>query len=131
MIHGLLADLLVAVHLLFVAFVVGGQACIVAGAVRRWRWIRNAWFRLAHLGAIVFVALEAVAGSICPLTRWEWALRARAGQAVEDDISFVGRLLRAVIYYELPPVAFTVAYVAFALLVLATLFIVPPRFRRA
>ena len=129
MIYALLADLLVAVHLGFIAFVIGGQLVILIGAARRWGWIRNRWFRVGHLLAIVFVALEAVMGMICPLTEWEYQLRRRAGQIVEQDISFVGRLVREILFYEFPAWAFTTAYISFALLVLATLAFVPPQWR--
>lgn len=131
MIYAVLADLLVAIHVGFIAFVIGGQLVILIGALLHWRWIRNRWFRLAHLLAIVFVALEAVFGMICPLTRWEYQLRSRAGQIIEDDISFIGRVAREILFYELPTWMFTTAYVSFALLVLVTLVLVPPQWRRS
>ncbi|MGH8640305.1 MAG: DUF2784 family protein, partial [Burkholderiales bacterium] len=46
-----LADLILIVHFLFVAFVVGGLALIWIGAAAGWEWVRNFWFRVAHLGA--------------------------------------------------------------------------------
>jgi hypothetical protein len=124
--YALLADLIVVVHLIVVTFVVGGLLVILVGATRRWAWVCNPCFRIAHLATIVLVALQATLGVACPLTSWEYALRHRAGQLVETDISFVGRLVRGVIFYEAPPWAFTVCYVLFALLVIAALFIVPP-----
>ena len=127
MVYALLADLLVFVHLLLVGFVIGGQIAIVVGAVRKWNWIRNPVFRLGHTAAIVLIAANAVAGILCPLTEWEYALRDRAGQVVETDISFMGRLVRGVLFYELPTWVFTLAYVLFALVVIATLIFVPPR----
>lgn len=127
--YALLADLLVFLHLLVVAFIVSGQVLIVVGALRRWRWIRHPVFRLAHVAAIVVVAGQAVTGVACPLTEWEYELRLRAGQTVETDISFVGRLVHAIIFYEAPPWAFTITYVLFALLVIGTLVLVPPRWR--
>ncbi len=129
MIYALLADLLAGIHLAFIAFVVGGQLAVLIGAALRWQWIRNRWFRVGHLLAIVFVALEAVVGMICPLTDWEYQLRMSAGQIVEEDISFVGRLVREILFYEFPTWAFTTAYVSFALVVLATLVLVPPQWR--
>ena len=102
MAYALPADLIVFVHLAFIVFVVGGELLVIVGAPLRWAWIRNRIFRCAHLLAIVFVAVNAVLGILCPLTIWEAQLRQRAGQASEEDISFVGRLLRDVIYYELP-----------------------------
>lgn len=131
MIYALFADLLAALHLGFIAFVVGGQLAILIGAALRWQWIRNRWFRVAHLLSIVFVALEAVIGMICPLTEWEYLLRRRAGQIVEEDISFVGRLVREVLFYELPTWVFTTAYISFALVVVVTLVFVPPQWRRS
>jgi len=128
--YALLADLLVLVHLLIVCFVIGGLVAIAVGAVRRWDWVRHPVFRLSHVAAIVVVAANAVAGVLCPLTEWEYALRERAGQIVESDISFMGRLVRDVLFYEAPPWAFTAAYVLFALVVIATLILVPPRWRR-
>ena len=130
MAYALFADLLAALHLGFIAFIVGGQSAVLIGAVLHWHWIRNRWFRVGHLLAIVFVALEAVVGMICPLTEWEYSLRLKAGQIVEEDISFVGRLVREILFYEFPTWVFATAYVSFALLVLATLVFVPPEWRR-
>ncbi len=128
--YALLADVIVVVHLLFIVFVVGGEAAVLVGARLRWRWVRNPVFRSLHVLAIVIVAVDAVAGVLCPLTEWEHAMREKAGQQVEHDISFVGRLVRGVIYYELPAWVFATIYVLFAGLVIATLLLVPPRWRR-
>ena len=124
--YGFLADVIVAIHVVYMAFVVFGQIAIMAGAVLKWEWIRNPWFRIGHLLAIVIVALEALFGVACPLTTWEYDLRMAAGQPV-SGASFVGRLLHNVLFYDLPPWAFTICYVSFALLVLVTLWWAPPR----
>jgi hypothetical protein len=124
--YGFLADVIVAIHVVYMAFVVFGQIAIMAGALLKWGWIRNPWFRLTHLLAILIVALEALFGIACPLTTWEYDLRMAAGQPVSGD-SFVGRLLHNVLFYHLPPWVFTTCYVSFALLVLVTLLWAPPR----
>jgi hypothetical protein len=123
--YGLAADLIVAAHVAYVAFVTLGLVCIVVGGWRGWRWVRNRWFRLAHMLAIGTVAVEALAGWPCPLTEWERDLRIAGGQPVSGD-TFIGRLLHGLIFYDLPPAAFTAAYVSFAFLVLLTLIVVPP-----
>jgi hypothetical protein len=125
--NSLLADLILAVHFAFVAFVVGGYAAILAGATFGWRWIRNRTFRFAHLAAIGFVALEAVIGMACPLTVWEDALRRTGPEAP----SFIARWLSRLLYYDFPPWVFTVAYVTFAIAVTFTLWLVPPNRRSA
>jgi hypothetical protein len=119
-----LADALLVVHVLFVLFVVGGFALILAGA-RRWGWVHNRAFRIAHLGAIVFVAVETLLGFTCPLTLWEDVLRSTG----REERSFIGRWLAWLLYYDLPEWVFAVAYVAFALAVLACWWAIPPRAR--
>ncbi len=122
----LLADIVVAFHLLYVAFAVGGEFIILVGGLLRWSSVRNLPFRIIHLIAVVFVAFESLAGVLCPLTEWEHRLRLAAGQHVEEDITFVGRLIRSIIFYDFPPVFFTFLYVGFGLLVVLTFVFIPP-----
>jgi hypothetical protein len=119
-----LADAVLIVHVLFVVFVVGGFALILAGA-GRWGWIRNRTFRILHVAAIVFVAAEALLGVTCPLTYWEDVLRATG----REERSFVGRWLAWLLYYDLPEWVFAIAYAAFALAVIACWRAIPPRAR--
>lgn len=121
----MIADAILVVHFGVVLFIVGGLVAVWIGAALGWAWIRNPWFRYAHLGAIAFVAAEALLGIACPLTVWEDL--ARGGVRAE---SFVGRWVRRVMFYEAPEWVFAVAYVAWTLATLATLRLVPPR-RRA
>jgi hypothetical protein len=120
-----LADIVLFMHFAFVAFVIGGLAAIWLGAAFGWHWVRNFKFRVAHLAAITFVAAEALLGVMCPLTVWEDSLRGRG-----SDIGFIARFIRSVMFYELPPWVFTVAYVSFAAIVALTLWLVPPQARR-
>jgi hypothetical protein len=122
----LLADVILVVHLGYVLFVLVGLALIWLGVWLEWGWVRRPPFRLAHLVCTLIVPIEALSGVLCPLTTWEHELRLAAGQAPEQ-ISFVGRLARDVLFYEAPPWVFTVCYVAFGLLVVATLVLVPIR----
>jgi len=117
-----LADVVLVVHFLFVAFVVGGLALTWIGAAAGWRWVRDFRFRVAHLAAIGFVALEALVGMWCPLTVWEAALRGR-----EADKSFLAQWIHRILFYDLPEWMFTVLHVGFALLVAATWYFIPPK----
>jgi len=124
-----LADLLVCVHLGYVLFVIVGLALVWVGRWRGRDWVHRPGFRLTHLACTLIVPIEALSGVVCPLTVWERQLRQRAGQFPED-ISFVGRLVRDVLFYRAPEQVFTVCYVVFGLFVLATLFLVPVSLRR-
>jgi hypothetical protein len=127
--YGLLADVIVAIHVAYVSYVVVGQLAIFAGVVLRWQWIRNFWFRVTHLVAISIVAFEAIMNIPCPLTVWEARLRGLAGQEVSGE-TFMGRLLHSLLFYNWPAWVFTLLYVGFALLVLGTFIVAPPRRRR-
>jgi hypothetical protein len=130
MVYRLLADLIVAVHVAYVGYVVIGQLLIWIGIPLRWRWVRNPWFRWTHLAMIGIVALEAVFGLPCPLTEWERDLRIAAGQQASGE-SFIGRLLHDLIHFNAPEWVFPILHIGFALLVLGTFFLFPPRFRRS
>jgi len=58
--------------------VVGGLVLLAAGLVLGWRWVRRPGFRLAHCGAVLFVAARAWLGLPCPLSRLEDHLRANS-----------------------------------------------------
>ncbi len=122
----MMADAILVVHFLIVLFIVGGLVLVWIGAALGWGWVRNPWFRYVHLGAIGFVAAEALLGVICPLTVWEDMLR--GGGRAE---SFVGRWVRYFLFYQAPEWVFTTLYVAWTLASLATMRLVPPRRGRA
>jgi polyferredoxin len=117
-----MADAILVVHFGIVIFIVGGLLAVWVGAAAGWGWVRNRWFRYLHLGAIAFVAAEALFGVMCPLTMWEDMLR--GGARAE---SFVGRWLRYFLFYEAPEWLFTALYMAWTVATLATLWRVPPR----
>jgi len=118
----MLADLILLVHVALAAFIVLGLPLVWIGAWLGWNWTRNRTWRYAHATVILVVAAEALAGSICPLTRWEDALRAGA-----DSRSFIGRWMTRLLYYDFPEWAFTLAYVVYAAATLATLRLVAPQ----
>ena len=124
------ADAILLLHVLFVLFVVLGLLLIFAGRFLSWSWVRNPWFRVAHLAAIALVVLQSWLGLICPLTHWEMALRSRAGDAVYGG-SFIAHWLGEFLYYQAPSWVFAVCYSLFGLLVVISWFRIPPRpFRR-
>ena len=118
---GWLADAGLIVHLLFVAFVVGGLAFIWIGAVCGWQVVRNFLFRVLHLAAILFVCAEALVGVACPLTVWEDKLRGRAA-----DSGLVARWLHRILYYDFPGWVFALAYALFAIIVVLTFVLFAP-----
>lgn len=129
MMRQLLADFILVIHALFIAFVILGFVLIVIGMFRHWSWIKNLWFRLGHLLAIVIVVAESWFGGICPLTEWESRLREAAGGVGYGD-SFIQHWVQKIVFYDFAPWVFTVAYTVFGMLVLLAWILAPPRLSR-
>jgi len=122
----LLADANLALHAGIVAFVVLGTLTILAGGPLGWRWVRSRAFRITHLALMVFIALQAWHGRLCPLTEWEQALRQQAGQDAYAG-SFIEHWLSRLIYFDLPWWAFVAAYTLLAIALIACWHLWPPR----
>jgi hypothetical protein len=80
-------DFVVAVHLLFIAFVVGG-------VFLAWRWPRIIW---VHIPVAIYGALVEFVGFTCPLTLLENDLRRHAGEQGYHG-GFIDHYLVEVIY---------------------------------
>ncbi|MGN6457122.1 MAG: DUF2784 domain-containing protein [Achromobacter mucicolens] len=89
MTYRLLADLVLVIHGLFVAFVVFG------GLLALWRPRMAFW----HLPALAWGALVIGMGWICPLTPLEVSLRERAGQEGYAG-GFIEHYILGIIYPE-------------------------------
>jgi hypothetical protein len=85
--YGILADIVVWIHLAFVLFAVLGAILVIW-----WRWIF--WL---HLPAIFWAVWMEFSGKICPLTPLENWLRIRAGQGGYRG-DFVEHYLMPVLY---------------------------------
>jgi hypothetical protein len=81
------ADVVLAVHLLFIGFVVGG-------IFLAWRWPRVIW---VHLPAMVYGALIEFVGFTCPLTPLQDYLLRRGGETGYRG-GFISHYLIQVIY---------------------------------
>jgi hypothetical protein len=87
MFYRIAADLVLALHLGFIAFVVLGGLLIL-------RYRRVAY---VHVPAAAWGAFIEITGRICPLTVWENSFRQSAGESGYAD-SFVEHYLLPVIY---------------------------------
>ncbi|MEE3229454.1 MAG: DUF2784 domain-containing protein, partial [Planctomycetota bacterium] len=84
-VYRLLAHIVLVIHFAFVSFVVVGLLLTWIGYFLNWSFVRNFYFRAAHILAMGVVLLEALFGIVCPLTTWEIQLRKLGGQVVYED----------------------------------------------
>lgn len=85
--YGVLADLVVVLHVAFVVFVVGGGFLLL-------RWPSVVWI---HLPAAAWGAAIEFGGWVCPLTPLENWLRRRAGEAAYAG-GFIDEYLLPLLY---------------------------------
>ncbi len=123
----LLADLVLLLHFGFVVFVVGGLCAVWIGIAVDRRFARHRAFRLVHLCAVWFVAIETLLGFACPLTILEDSLR--SNNLAEGG--FLQRWVSQLLYWDLPVWVFALAYILFALIVTGTYIKYPPRQSRS
>lgn len=124
--YRLLADAIVVIHMGIALFILLGLIAILIGAMRGWGWVRNFWFRMLHVGAILFVVAESWLGITCPLTTWEQALREKSGEASYRG-DFIAHWVHELLFFEFETWVFTLAYTLFGLAVLAAFVFVRPR----
>lgn len=117
-----LGQLVLALHVLVIAFNVLGLAAIPLGAWRGWGWVRIRWWRALHLVSWIVVAVQAVLGRACFLTLWQDDL---TGGGTETPL--VMRVVNGLIYWDLPMWVFGAAYLGLFALALVLWRRVPPR----
>jgi len=127
--YALAADAIVGIHILYVAYIVAGLVLILVVLRRKWNWVRNPWFRLTHLIAILIVIYEIIVKANCPLTTWEMQLRGVAGQAV-NQTTFMDRLLTFILVADAPRWLVSGLYFAFGLAITSLFVVAPPRWKR-
>lgn len=87
MLYRLLADVVLAVHFLFIVFVVIGGLLVL-------RWGRVAWL---HVPSVVWGAAIEFRNGVCPLTPLEKFFRQRGGQSTYEH-GFIENYLLPIVY---------------------------------
>ena len=122
----LAANLIAAVHIAYFLFIVGGMVAIVVSLRQPIPWVRNLWFRIAHIAAIYIVLFEEITGLPCPLNVLQWGAREAATGSAESSTGVSG-MLDFLLYHTVSPLALDIMYWSFGALVLVMLWMVPPR----
>ena len=120
--HPLLAQTVLAVHVLIIAFNIAGLIVVPLGSWRGWRWVREPIWRSAHLLALAVVALQAVLGRACFLTLWQDELQGSAAR-----VPLIQHWVDKLIFWPLPMAFFTTLYVLVFAYVLLLWWRWPPR----
>ncbi len=116
-----LAQVILGVHFVIIAFNVLALVVIPVGAKAGWRLVRWAWLRLLHLGIMAVVAGQALAGQACFLTIWENEL---TGNRTAPE-PMIAHWVDGLIYWNVPIWGFAIFYSVLFLYVVGLTVLVP------
>jgi len=120
------AHLVLGVHLLIIAFNIGGLIAIPLGVWLHWRWVRCCLLRAAHLLSMAVVAAQAALGRACFFTLWQSELMVRAGrQGLQAGL--IQAWIDHLIFWNLPLSVFTLVYLAVGAYTVGLWWWAPPR----
>ena len=126
----LLADGILLVHFALVVFVVFGFILIWIGYLAKWRFVRNAKFRICHMLIMGIVLCESLLGIVCPLTEWENDLRIKGGAGQSYETGFIQEWIQKIMFYDFSEGTFIVLYLLFFALILITFRVIPPDLKK-
>jgi len=125
--YKLLADGLVALHFIWILFMIAGFLLAPGGIFFRKSLLDWFWFRTLHLAGIIYVAALSIQEKLCPLTIWENHLRAKAEPIATYSGSFIIHYVKKLVYPDLDPVLLQVATLLLGALSILAYFFFPPR----
>ncbi len=128
-IYALLSDVVVVVHFLYALTIIVGLVLIYAGKFLKWRFVKNPVFRLIHLTMIMIVAFESIFHIECPLTYIEYKLLSLA-KIHHQNTPFIAGFINKILFWNLPNEFFDMLYVAIAIVILLSFFVVPVDFKK-
>ncbi len=125
MFYRILADILLVVHLAWIAFMLWGFVLTVRAFWKPAffdRWL----FRSLHLAGILFVGIWELIGRYCPLTVWEYDLRRLHDPSTDYPGSFIIGWIERLVYPNVDPLVVTVPTIGIALFTLVMFVVKPP-----
>ncbi|MGC8616982.1 MAG: DUF2784 domain-containing protein [Desulfurella sp.] len=128
-IYAALADVVVVIHFLYAATIIVGLILIYIGKYIKWHFVKNATFRIIHLVMIMIVAFESVFHIECPLTYIEYKLLSLAKMHYQNT-PFIAGFINKILFWNLPNEFFDILYIALAIFILLSFFIVPIDFKK-
>lgn len=124
----LTADAIAVLHIGYFVFIVWGAVSILLPP--RPAYVRNLWFRLAHMFAVYIVLAENYFQVPCVLNVAQWTLRTSAG-GPQQATAGVSGVLDGLLYRTIPGDALNAMYVALGVTLPILLWVVPPARRQS
>ncbi len=90
--YAIAADIVIVIHVLWIAFVILGFPVFL--------WVNSTRWRLIHLAAVIWMILMQITHSICPLTYLEAWLKSEGREAEVYSGKFIIETIERLIYVD-------------------------------
>jgi len=124
--YKIFVDGIIALHFLYVLFMLFGFFLTIYGVLFRSRFFDWWLFRTLHLLGILYVASLSILGKYCPLTLLENELRSRFDPSLAYSGSFIVHYLEKIIYPDVNSLVIQIPTIFIALFTIAVFIIKPP-----
>jgi len=124
--YKIFADGIIALHFLYVLFMLFGFFLTIYGVLFRSRFFDWWLFRTLHLLGILYVASLSILGKYCPLTLLENELRLRFDPSLAYAGSFIVHYLEKMIYPDVNSLVIQIPTIFIALFTIAVFIVKPP-----
>ena len=99
------SEIVLLFHFSIFLFMILSFILIPLGYHKKWKWVKNKYYRLIHLILMGIIFIETILGFMCPLTILENFLR--------NDIEInnkITQIIHQIMYWDLPTYQFIILY---------------------
>ncbi len=121
----LFSEIVLLFHFSIFLFIILSFILIPLGYHKKWKWVKNKYYRLIHLILMGIIFIETILGFMCPLTILENFLR--------NDIEInnkITQIIHQVMYWDLPTYQFIILYLLSLLYLIFLWFFFKPDFKK-
>jgi len=127
MLYRIFSEAIIAIHFLFILFMLLGFLLTLCGIFFRQKFFDWWLFRSLHLLGIFYVASLSILGKYCPLTLLENQLRSRYEASSVYSGSFIVHYLEKLVYPNVNPLTIQIPTVFIAIFTIVAFIVKPPK----
>ena len=119
------SEIVLLFHFCIFLFIITSFIFIPLGYHKKWKWVKNKYYRLIHLVLMGIIFIETILGFMCPLTILENFLR--------NDIKInnkITQIIHQIMYWDLPTYQFIILYLLSLLYLIFLWFFFKPDFKK-
>ena len=121
----ILSEIVLLFHFSIFLFIIISFILIPLGYQKKWKWVKNKYYRLIHLVLMGIIFIETILGFMCPLTTLENFLR--------NDIEInnkITQIIHQIMYWDLPSYQFIILYLLSLLYLIFLWLFFKPNFKK-